>query len=89
MTVGGGQSRVYNTIHRLRGLVEAPSQVPHVVGRRWTHLAAEDGHTPTTGTTSFTSLTRELQLIGFNTDRAAAQLGVSPNWGAAARDKEK
>jgi hypothetical protein len=33
--------------------------------------------------------TRELQLIGFNTDRAAAQLGVSPSWGAAAQDKEK
>jgi hypothetical protein len=28
-------------------------------------------------------LTRELQLIGFNTDRAAVQLGVSLSWGAA------
>jgi hypothetical protein len=34
-------------------------------------------------------LTRELQLIGFNTDRAAALLGVSPSWGAAALDEEK
>jgi hypothetical protein len=34
-------------------------------------------------------LTRELQLIGFNTDRAAVQLGDSPSWGAAAQDKEK
>jgi hypothetical protein len=34
-------------------------------------------------------LTRELQLIGFNTDRAAVQRGVSPSWGAAAQDKEK
>jgi hypothetical protein len=34
-------------------------------------------------------LTRELQLIGFNTDRAAVQLGVSLSWGAAAQDKEK
>jgi hypothetical protein len=33
-------------------------------------------------------LTRELQLIGFNTDRAAVQLGVSLSWGAAAQDKE-
>jgi hypothetical protein len=32
---------------------------------------------------------RELQLIGFNTDRAAAQLGVSPSWGVAAQDKQK
>jgi hypothetical protein len=31
-------------------------------------------------------LTRELQLIGFNTDRAAVQLGVSPSWGAAAQE---
>jgi hypothetical protein len=29
-------------------------------------------------------LTRELQLIGFKTDRAAEQLGVSLSWGAAA-----
>jgi hypothetical protein len=44
-----------------------------------------DGHTPT-GTTS-----RELQrcdLIGFNLDRAAVQLGVSLSWGAAAQDRE-
>jgi hypothetical protein len=34
-------------------------------------------------------LTRELQLIGFNTDRAAVQLGVSLSWGAAAQDTEK
>ena len=34
-------------------------------------------------------LTRELQLIGFNTDRAAVQLGVSLSWGAAAQDREK
>jgi hypothetical protein len=36
-------------------------------------------------------LTRELQLTGFNTDRAAVQRGVSPlvSWGAAAQDKEK
>jgi hypothetical protein len=34
-------------------------------------------------------LARELQLIGFNTDRAAAQLGVSPSWETAAQDKEK
>jgi hypothetical protein len=34
-------------------------------------------------------LTRELQLIGFNTDRAAVQLGVSQSWGAAAQDREK
>jgi hypothetical protein len=34
-------------------------------------------------------LTRELQLIGFNTDRAAVQRGVSPSWGGAAQDKEK
>jgi hypothetical protein len=26
-------------------------------------------------------LTRELQLIGFNLDRAAVQLDVSPSWG--------
>jgi hypothetical protein len=35
------------------------------------------------------ALTRELQLIGFNTDRAAVQLGVSLSWGAAAQDREK
>jgi hypothetical protein len=34
-------------------------------------------------------LTRELQLIGFNTDKAAVQLGVSLSWGAAAQDREK
>jgi hypothetical protein len=34
-------------------------------------------------------LTRELQLIGFNLDRAAVQLGVSPSWGGAAQDREK
>jgi hypothetical protein len=34
-------------------------------------------------------LTRELQLIGFNTARAAVQLGVSLSWGAAAQDREK
>jgi hypothetical protein len=34
-------------------------------------------------------LARELQLIGFNTDRAAVQRGVSPSWGAAAQDKEE
>jgi hypothetical protein len=34
-------------------------------------------------------LTRELQLIGFNLDRAAVQLGVSPNWGCAAQNGEK
>jgi hypothetical protein len=38
-------------------------------------------------------LTRELQLIGFNTDRAAVQLGVSLSsrlsWGAVAQDREK
>jgi hypothetical protein len=32
---------------------------------------------------------RELQLIGFNLDRAAVQLGVSLSWGAAAQDREK
>jgi ABC-type thiamine transport system ATPase subunit len=32
---------------------------------------------------------RELQLIGFNTDRTAVQCGISPSWGAAAQDKEK
>jgi hypothetical protein len=30
-------------------------------------------------------LTRELQLIGFNLDRAAVQLGVSLSWRAAAQ----
>jgi hypothetical protein len=34
-------------------------------------------------------LTRELQLIGFNTDGAAVQRGVSPSWGTAAQDREK
>jgi hypothetical protein len=37
-------------------------------------------------------LTRELQLIGFNSDntnRVAVQRGVSQSWGAAAQDKEK
>jgi hypothetical protein len=34
-------------------------------------------------------LARELQLIGFNLDRAAVQFGVSPSWGAAAQDREK
>jgi hypothetical protein len=34
-------------------------------------------------------LTRQLQLIGFNTDRAAAQFGVSPSWGAAAPDRDR
>jgi hypothetical protein len=34
-------------------------------------------------------LARELQLIGFNTDRAAVQLGVSLSWGAAAQDREE
>jgi hypothetical protein len=34
-------------------------------------------------------LTCELQLIGFNIDRAAVQLGVSLSWGAAAQDREK
>jgi hypothetical protein len=67
-----------------RGLVqaEAPSQVPHVVGRR-TSLQR-------TGITYFYGhdLTRELQLIGFNLDRAAVQLGVSPlTWVADARDR--
>jgi hypothetical protein len=33
-------------------------------------------------------LTRELQLIGFNTYRAAVQLGDSLSWGAAAQDRE-
>jgi hypothetical protein len=57
-----------------------PSQVPHVVGRRTSLSAAEDRHT-----SKFYGhdLARELQLelIGVNTDRAAAQLGVSPSWG--------
>jgi hypothetical protein len=34
-------------------------------------------------------LMRELQMIGFNTDRAAVQNGVSSTWGAAAQDREK
>jgi hypothetical protein len=34
-------------------------------------------------------VTRELQLIGFNLDRAAVQLGVSLSWGPAAQDREK
>jgi hypothetical protein len=40
-------------------------------------------------------LTRELQLIGFNTDRpqggraAGVPLGISLSWGAAAEDKEQ
>jgi hypothetical protein len=34
-------------------------------------------------------LVRELQLIGFNTDRAAVQLGVSLSWGAVTQDREK
>jgi hypothetical protein len=32
-------------------------------------------------------LSRELQLIGFNMDRAAVELGVSQSWGAAAQDR--
>jgi hypothetical protein len=44
------------------------------------------GHTPT-GTTSRAS--SSWQLIGFNLDRAAVQLGVSPSWGPAAQDREK
>jgi hypothetical protein len=34
-------------------------------------------------------LTRDLQLVGFNTDRADVHLGVSLSWGAAAQDREK
>jgi hypothetical protein len=34
------------------------------------------------------NLTHELQQIGFNTDRAAVQLGVSLSWGAAAQDRD-
>jgi hypothetical protein len=34
-------------------------------------------------------LTRKLQLIGFNTDRAAVHLGFSLSWGAAAQDRDK
>jgi hypothetical protein len=30
-----------------------------------------------------------IQLIGFNTDRAAVQLGISLSWGTAAQDREK
>jgi hypothetical protein len=54
------------------GSVEAPSQVPHVVGRRASlqRRAHFYGH----------DLTHALQLIGFNLDRAAVQLGVSPSW---------
>jgi hypothetical protein len=33
-------------------------------------------------------LTRELQLIGFNTDRAAVQLGVSLSWGLPLKAEE-
>jgi hypothetical protein len=51
--------------------------------RGLTHLAAQ------TGTLLRADLKRELQLIGFNTDRAAVQLGVSLSWGAAAQDREK
>jgi hypothetical protein len=68
-------------------LVEAPLQIPHVVGRRTslqrtpavTHIATDTSH----------DLTRELQLIGFNLDGPAVQLGVSLSWGAAAQDREK
>jgi hypothetical protein len=38
---------------------------------------------------SYQDLTHELQLIGFNTDREAVQLGVSLNWEAAPQDREK
>jgi hypothetical protein len=34
-------------------------------------------------------LTRELQLICLNLDRAAVQLGVSLSWGAATQEGEK
>jgi hypothetical protein len=34
-------------------------------------------------------LTRELQLIGFITDRTAVQLGVSLSWGAAAQESRQ
>jgi hypothetical protein len=34
-------------------------------------------------------VTCELQLIGFDIDRAAVQLGVWLSWGAAAQDREK
>jgi hypothetical protein len=29
------------------------------------------------------------QLIGFNTDRATVQLGISLSWGAVAQDRKK
>jgi hypothetical protein len=46
---------------------------------RWRGRAHYYGH----------DLTRELQMIGFNTDRAAVQLDVSLSWGAAAQDEEE
>jgi hypothetical protein len=72
------------------GLVEAPSQVPHVVAS-WVHaprcrVSAEDG---TLLRARPHAVTRELQLIGFNLDSEAVQLGVSLSWGAAAQDREK
>jgi hypothetical protein len=65
--------------------VPSDSQVPHIVGR-CTSLSRCRGRAHSYGH----DLTRELQLIGSNTDRAAVQLGVSLSceWGAAAQDRE-
>jgi hypothetical protein len=57
------------------------SRLPRKFLTSWsTHLSAEDGHTPT-GTTSRPRASSSLQRIGFNTDSAAVQLGVSLSWG--------
>jgi hypothetical protein len=65
----------------MHGLLEAPSQVPHVLSRRTLLQRRTQSYRH--------DLTRELQLIGFNTDRAAVQLRVSLSLGAAAQDREK
>jgi hypothetical protein len=50
------------------------------------HLAAEDGRARSYGH----DLKRELrQLIGFNTDRAAVQRGVSLSWGAQIKSRQR
>jgi hypothetical protein len=63
------------------------SRLPRKILTSWVDAPRHIGRAHSCGH----DLARERQLIGFNTDRAAVQRGVSPTWGwgAAAQDKEK
>jgi hypothetical protein len=63
-----GHVRLIDWSRLLRKFLTSWVDAPHCRGRAHSYLH---------------DLTRELQLIGFNTDRAAVQRGVSPSWGAA------